>query len=222
MPRSASPSSRPGQVDTSGLFCGVVGCAIIRHSVLNVSAGGQERLSCLWAGMLLLSLAVVLDPWMKQISMPALVSVTIMVLLNTSQWRSNRTLVTNPKSPGVVMPATVAGVVAIHDPAFGITSALDGATGTRVCRATDQASLDTVFFHNAFGLLEELRAVVLDMHAAHFWVTAGIDARDRVMLKFRRHDVPVGINGMDEARQTLVGRLALHGRQGAALTAAVP
>ena len=52
----------------------------------------------LWAGAFLLFLIVVLGPWVKQIPMPALVAVMVMVSINTFHWRSLRTLVTHPKS----------------------------------------------------------------------------------------------------------------------------
>ena len=226
---------------TSGLFGGMAGCAMIGQSVINVSSGGRGRLSCLWAGAFLLFLIVVLGPWVKQIPMAALVAVMVMVSINTFQWQSVRTLVTHPKSSSIVMLATVAVVVATHDLArgvlvgvvlsglffaqkisrfFGVASAMDGAAGTRTYRVTGQIFFATAeAFHNAFDFREELRAVVIDVHAAHFWDITGINALDRVVLKFRHHGVPVEIIGMNEASQTLVDRLALHDKPGAALPA---
>lgn len=61
--------------------------------------------------------------------------------------------------------------------------------------------------------------VASTVHAAHFWDLTGINALDRVMLKFRHHGVPVDLVGMNEASQTLVDRLALHDKPGAALPA---
>ncbi len=226
---------------TSGLFGGMAGCAMIGQSVINVSSGGRGRLSCLWAGAFLLFLIVVLGPWVKQIPMAALVAVMVMVSINTFQWQSVRTLVTHPKSSSVVMLATVAVVVATHDLAkgvlvgvilsglffaqkisrfFGVASALDGAAGVRTYRVTGQIFFATAeAFHNAFDFREELKAVTIDVHAAHFWDITGINALDRVVLKFRHHGVAVEIVGMNEASQTLVDRLALHDKPGAALPA---
>jgi len=226
---------------TSGLFGGMAGCAMIGQSVINVSSGGRGRLSCLWAGAFLLFLIVVLGPWVKQIPMAALVAVMVMVSINTFQWQSVRTLVTHPKSSSVVMLATVAVVVATHDLAkgvlvgvilsglffaqkisrfFGVASALDGAAGVRTYRVTGQIFFATAeAFHNAFDFREELKAVTIDVHAAHFWDITGINALDRVVLKFRHYGVAVEIVGMNEASQTLVDRLALHDKLGAALPA---
>lgn len=224
---------------TSGLFGGMAGCAMIGQSVINVSSGGRGRLSCLWAGTFLLFLIVVLGPWVKQIPMAALVAVMVMVSINTFQWQSVRTLVTHPKSSSVVMLATVAVVVATHDLAkgvlvgvilsglffaqkisrfFGVASAVDGAAGVRTHRVTGQIFFATAeAFYNAFDFREELKAVTIDVHAAHFWDITGINALDRVVLKFRHHGVAVEIVGMNEASQTLVDRLALHDKPGTAL-----
>jgi len=224
---------------TSGLFGGMAGCAMIGQSVINVSSGGRGRLSCLWAGVFLLFLIVVLGPWVKQIPMAALVAVMVMVSINTFQWRSVQTLVTHPKSSSIVMLATVVVVVVTHDLAkgvmvgvilsglffaqkisrfFGVASTVDGTPGFRTYRVTGQIFFATAeAFHNAFDFREELTGIVIDLHAAHFWDITAINALDRVVLKFRHHAVAVEIIGMNEASQTLVDRLALHDKAEAAL-----
>ncbi|MDB5415743.1 MAG: SulP family inorganic anion transporter [Rubritepida sp.] len=224
----------------TGFFGGMAGCAMIGQSVINVSSGGRGRLSCLWAGVLLLFLIVVLGPWVKQIPMGALVAVMVMVSINTFRWSSLRSLVTHPTSSSIVMLATVAVVVATHDLAkgvlvgvilsglffaqkvsryFGVASELEG--GIRTYRVTGQIFFATAeAFHAAFDFREELRGVVIDVEAAHFWDITGINALDRVVLKFRHHGIPVEIEGMNAASRTLVDRHALHDKQGAPLPAA--
>ena len=225
----------------SGLFGGMAGCAMIGQSVINVSSGGRGRLSCLWAGVFLLFLIVVLGPWVKQIPMAALVAVMITVSINTFQWRSIGTLATNPRSSSVVMLATVIVVVATGDLSkgvlvgvvlsglffaqkvsrfFGVSSVLDEAGETRTYRVTGQIFFATAeAFVGAFDFREAVRTVVLDVHAAHFWDITGINALDRVVLKFRGHGVTTEIVGLNEASQTLVDRLARHDKPGAALPA---
>ncbi|MES2712201.1 MAG: STAS domain-containing protein, partial [Pseudomonadota bacterium] len=169
--------------------------------------------------------------------MAALVAVMIMVSINTFQWRSIRTLVVHPKSSSFVMLATVAVVVATHDLAkgvlvgvllsglffaqkisrfFGVASTLD-AQGVRHYRVTGQLFFATAeAFHNAFDFREEgITGVVIDVHAAHFWDITGINALDRVVTKFRHHNLPVEIIGMNEASQSLVDRLAQHDKAAA-------
>lgn len=222
---------------TAGLFGGMAGCAMIGQSVINVSSGGRGRLSCLWAGVLLLFLIVVLGPWVTQIPMAALVAVMVMVSVNTFQWQSLRTLVTHPRSSSIVMLATVAVVLATHDLAqgvlvgvvlsglffaqkvsgfFGVESVLED--GVRRYRVTGQIFFATAeAFHGAFDFREEAKAVVIDLHGAHFWDITAIHALDRVVLKLRHHGLPVEIIGMNEASRTLVDRLGRHDKpQGAA------
>lgn len=221
---------------TSGLLGGMAGCAMIGQSVINVSSGGRGRLSTLWAGAFLLFLIVVLGPYVAQIPMAALVAVMIMVSINTFQWRSVRTLLTNPKSSSVVMLGTVVVVVATHDLAkgvlfgvilsglffahkvtklFGVSSSREG--DTRTYAVTGQIFFATAeAFHTAFDFREEdLKGVVIDLSAAHFWDLTSVNALDRVVLKFRHHGISVEVIGMNEATRTLVERLGTHDKAGA-------
>ncbi|MBY0258955.1 SulP family inorganic anion transporter [Methylobacterium sp.] len=222
----------------AGLFGGMAGCAMIGQSVINVSSGGRGRLSTLWAGAFLLFLIVALGPYVAQIPMAALVAVMIMVSINTFQWNSVRTLLTNPKSSSVVMLGTVAVVVATHDLAkgvlfgvvlsglffahkvtrfFAVTSQRDGTL--RTYRITGQIFFATgQAFHDAFDFREAgLTGIVIDLNAAHFWDITGVNALDRVVLKFRHHGVPVEITGMNPATASMVERLGTHQKPGMAL-----
>jgi len=225
---------------TAGCFGGMAGCAMIGQSVINVSSGGRGRLSTLWAGSFLLFLIVVLGPYVAQIPMAALVAVMIMVSINTFQWRSLQTLLTHPKSSSFVMLGTVAVVVATHDLAkgvlfgvvlsglffahkvtrfFSVGSVRDEATSVRTYAVTGQIFFATAeAFHSAFDFREDgLKGVVIDLEASHFWDITAINALDRVVLKFRHHEVPVEIIGINAATATMIEKLATHDKQGAAL-----
>ena len=226
----------------TGFFGGMAGCAMIGQSVINVSSGGRGRLSTLWAGCFLLFLIFVLGPYVAQIPMAALVAVMIMVALNTFQWGSLKDLLVHPKQSSFVMLGTVAVVVFTHDLAkgvlfgvvlsglffahkvtryFGVASQRKDDTAVRTYHVTGQIFFATAeAFHGAFDLREEdLKGVVIDLHAAHFWDITSINALDRVVLKFRHHNIPVEIIGMNEATATMVERLATHDKQGAAWSA---
>ncbi len=227
---------------TAGFFGGMAGCAMIGQSVINVSSGGRGRLSTLWAGAFLLFLIVVLGPYVAQIPMAALVAVMIMVSINTFQWRSLQALLTHPKSSSFVMLGTVAVVVATHDLArgvlfgvvlsglffahkvtrfFNVESNRDETSAVRTYSVTGQIFFATAeAFHSAFDFREEdLRAVVIDLHAAHFWDITAISALDRVVLKFRHHDIAVEIVGINDATATMIERLATHDKAGATMAA---
>ncbi len=225
----------------AGFFGGMAGCAMIGQSVINVKSGGRGRLSTLVAGAFLLLLLVSVGDWVRQIPMPALVAVMIMVSIGTFSWNSLRDLRTHPMSSNIVMVATVAVTVATHDLAqgvlvgvllsgiffarkvaqiFRITSTLD-AGGDADGRHRTYTVEGQVFFASAedfaaaFDFKEVLERVTIDLTHAHMWDLSGIGALDKVVLKFRRDGTEVDIIGLNEASATLVDKLAIHDKPGA-------
>jgi SulP family sulfate permease len=222
----------------AGFFGGMAGCAMIGQSVINVKSGGRGRLSTLVAGGLLLFLILVLGDLVRQIPMPALVAVMIMVSIGTFSWKSIADLRVHPKSSSTVMLATVAVTVATHDLArgvlvgvllsgiffarkvanlFRIRSELSADGRTRTYAITGQvffASADA--FAEAFDFREAVERVVIDVSASHVWDLTAVAALDRVVLKFRREGTEVEVLGMNEASATLVDRLATHDKPDAA------
>ena len=215
---------------TAGLFGGMAGCAMIGQSVINVKSGGRGRLSTLVAGVFLMILLVLLNPYVKQIPMPALVAVMIMVSIGTFSWVSFKNLRVHPRSSSVVMIATVVTVVFTHNLALGVgvgvlLSALFFAKKVsqvlRVrrslegdcCTYTVQGQL---FFASAdafarqFDFKEVLAKVQIDVSQAHFWDLTAVGALDKVVLKFRREGAEVEILGLNEASATMVDRLGVH------------
>jgi SulP family sulfate permease len=54
---------------------------------------------------------------------------------------------------------------------------------------------------------DDLKAVQLDVGDAHFWDLTAVGALDKVVTKFAAAGVPVRIEGMNRASETLVARL---------------
>lgn len=222
----------------AAFFGGMAGCAMIGQSVINVKSGGRGRLSTLWAGLFLLFLILVLADLVRQIPMPALVAVMIMVSIGTFSWKSLRDLWIHPRSSSIVMLATVAVTVATHDLAQGVLAGvlLSGIFFARkVARLFDvrsELSADgrmrtytvtgQIFFASAgafaeaFDLKEPIERVVIDVSRAHVWDLTAVAALDRVILKFRAEGKQVEILGMNAASATLVDRLGIHGKPGMA------
>jgi len=219
----------------SGLFGGMAGCAMIGQSVINVKSGGRQRLSTLTAGVVLMLLLLLLNDQVRQIPMPALVAVMIMVSIGTFSWSSFKNLTVYPKTTSLVMLATVVTVVWTHNLAIGVgvgvllsavffarkvaqvirvTSVLEGGTRTYTVRGQ-------VFFVSAedfaasFDFKEAIDKVVIDVSLAHFWDLTSVGALDKVVLKFRREGTEVEILGMNEASATIVDKLATHDKPGA-------
>ncbi|MCA1964810.1 MAG: SulP family inorganic anion transporter [Prosthecobacter sp.] len=214
----------------AGLFGGMAGCAMIGQSVINVKSGGRGRLSTLVAGVFLLILLVVLNPWVKQIPMPALVAVMIMVSIGTFSWSSIKNLRVHPRTSSIVMLSTVLVVVFTHNLAIGVgvgvllsalffarkvgqvlrvRSVLEGECRTyKVHGQLFFASVDA--FVREFDFKEVLGKIVIDVTHAHFWDLTAVSALDKVVLKFRREGAEVEILGLNEASATLVDRLGIH------------
>ncbi len=222
----------------SGFFGGMAGCAMIGQTVINVKSGGRGRLSTFCAGVFLLILIVVFGPWVKIIPMAALVAVMIMVSIGTFSWESLRNLRTYPKTSSLVMITTVAVVVITHNLAIGVgvgilmsavsfarKAALLMRIGTELDESgehrtyTVQGNLFFVSagaFARAFNFREVLTSVTIDVTRAHFWDISSVAALDKVVLKFRRDGADVRVIGLNEASATLVGRVAIHDKPGAA------
>jgi SulP family sulfate permease len=222
----------------AGLLGGMAGCAMIGQSVINVKSGGRGRLSTLFAGGFLLFLILVLSDFVRQIPMPALVAVMIMVSIGTFRWGSLIDLRRHPKSSSIVMLATVAVTVATHDLAQGVlvgvllSGIFFARKVARLFRVRSELSADgrtrtyavtgQVFFASAEAFVEAfdfqeaaVRRVVIDVSRAHVWDLTAVAALDRVVLKFRRAGTEVELLGMNEASATLVDRLATHDKPGA-------
>ncbi len=221
----------------SGIFGGMAGCAMIGQSVINVKSGGRGRLSTFAAGIILLILILVLDNFVRQIPMAALVAVMIMVSIGTFSWQSLLDLKVHHKTSSVVMITTVLVTVFSHNLALGvgagvllsalffaykvsrlleIDSALEVSKKERVYTVRGQLFfVSASSFADSFDFSEVLDKVRIDVSNAHFWDLSAINALDRVVLKFRREGTEVELFGMNEASKTLVLQVAKHDKPGA-------
>ncbi|KXO10438.1 MULTISPECIES: SulP family inorganic anion transporter [Marinobacter] len=216
----------------SGLLGGMAGCAMIGQSIINVKSGGRTRLSTLTAGVFLLILVLVLDKWLVQIPMAALVAVMIMVSIGTFSWDSIRNLREHPLSTNIVMLVTVIVVVATHNLAFGVlagvllaalffankighymlvTSELDENTETRRYTVVGQVFFSSSEkFLESFDFKEAVDNVVIDLSRAHFWDITAVAALDKAVIKFRREGSDVEVIGLNQASATIVDRFGVH------------
>jgi SulP family sulfate permease len=222
----------------AALMGGMAGCAMIGQSIINIKSGGRTRLSTLIAGVFLMVLILVLDEWLKQIPMAALVAVMIMVSIGTFSWDSLRQMPKLPISTNIVMVTTVVVVVATHNLALGVgvgvlLAAMFFANKIShfmyvASTLTDNSRLRTyqvigqVFFSSAdkfiasFDFKEAVDKVVIDLTRAHFWDITAVGALDKVVLKFRRDGADVEVIGMNEASATIVDRFGVHDKPDAA------
>lgn len=216
----------------AGLFGGMAGCAMIGQSIINVKSGGRGRLSSFVAGTFLLFMVLVLDEWLRQIPMAALVAVMIMVAIGTFSWTSVKDLGKHPLSSNIVMISTVIVVVATHNLAIGVLIGVLLATlffANKIGRFMAVKSyysehektrtyevVGQVFFASSeqfmasFDFKEAVSKVVIDLTHAHFWDITAVNTLDRVVIKFRREGATVSVVGMNEATETVVDKFGVH------------
>ena len=216
----------------SSLFGGMAGCAMIGQSIINVTSGARGRLSTLWAGLFLLFLILVLQDWVAQIPMAALVAVMIMVSVGTFDWQSVLNLRSTPIQSSIVMVATTATVVITHDLSKGVVLGVllsavffmrkvgktvgveeipTSEAGVLRYRVTGQlffASADV--FAAAFEHHGHPIRVEIDMTDAHLWDLTGVAAVDKVVFRYRRQGAEVTVIGMNAAGQTLIERVGRY------------
>ncbi|WP_404361676.1 SulP family inorganic anion transporter [Marinobacter sp.] len=217
---------------SSGLLGGMAGCAMIGQSIINIKSGGRTRLSSLAAGVFLLLMVLVLDKWLVQIPMAALVAVMIMVAVGTFSWGSIKNLREHPLSTNIVMVVTVVVVVATHNLAYGVlagvllaalffankvghymvvTSDYDEETDTRRYKVLGQVFFSSSEkFMASFDFKEATDNVVIDLSGAHFWDITAVAALDKAVVKFRREGAEVEVLGLNEASATIVDRFGVH------------
>ena len=213
----------------SPLFGGMAGCAMIGQSMINVTSGARGRLSTLWAGLFLLFLILVLQNWVAQIPMAALVAVMIMVSVSTFDWKSITGLRSIPLQSTIVMLATTLTVVATHDLSKGVVlgvvlsavffmrkvgktilvteieTSQEGVLRYRVAGQLFFASAD--LFAASFEHHGQPNLVEIDMTETHLWDLTGVAAVDKVVFRYRRQGADVRVIGMNQAARTLVERV---------------
>ena len=220
----------------TSFFGGMAGCAMIGQTVINVKSGGRGRLSTFAAGALLLFFILVLGEWVRQIPMGALVAVMFMVSFGTFEWASLRNVRTLPLGETLVMAATVATVMGTHDLAKGVMvgvllsaflfvrglAKLVTMSSSRTGGVRTYHVHGALFFVTVGGFLdgldygeEGLERVVLDLTNSHVWDHSAVAALDKAVLRFRRRGVEVAIEGLNEASEGIVGRLATFDKPGA-------
>ena len=219
----------------SGFFGGMAGCAMIGQSVINVKSGGRGRLSALVAGVFLMVLILVLNDFLVQIPMAALVGVMFMVSFGTFDWSSLKTLHKVPVTDSIVMIATVVTVLFTHDLSKGVlvgillsaiffaakiskvkvtTLSAEGAH-KKVYRVSGQLFFASVTeFIEQFNYKENVKEIDLDLTQAHLWDDSAVGAIDKIVIKYHQNGVKVNLIGLNNDSNKLINELAVHNKPG--------
>ncbi|MGI8387706.1 SulP family inorganic anion transporter [Robertmurraya sp. P23] len=219
----------------SGLFGGMAGCAMIGQSVINVKSGGRGRLSAFVAGVFLMILILVLNDFLVQIPMAALVGVMIMVSIGTFDWGSVKSLHKTPITDTIVMIATVLTVLMTHDLSKGvlvgiILSAIFFASKISKVNVTTLASdqshkkfyrvsgqlffASVTDFVECFNYNENVKEITIDLTEAHLWDDSAVGAIDKIVIKYHQNGIKVNLVGLNKESNKLIDKLAVHNKPG--------
>ena len=213
----------------TAFFGGMAGCGMIGQSVINVQSGGRGRLSTLSAGVFLLFAILILQDWVKQMPMAALVAVMIMVSIGTFSWSSFKNMARIPRTETVVMLTTMFVIIFTRNFALGVATGIVMSTvffsrkiaqlvfvdkvltddGThRIYKVAGQIFfLSKEEFLKSFDFGDAAERVTIDLTQAHLWDQGAVETVDKVVNKFRRAGAEVEVIGLNEASGTLFSRL---------------
>lgn len=104
----------------TGLFGGMGGCAMIGQSLINISAGGKNRISGIVAAVTLLLFILVGAPIVEKLPMAALVGVMFIVAIGTFEWASLKVFGKVPLADSFVMIAVTLITVVFHNLALAV------------------------------------------------------------------------------------------------------
>lgn len=219
----------------SGFFGGMAGCAMIGQSVINVKSGGRGRLSALVAGAFLMVLIILLNDFLVQIPMAALVGVMFMVSIGTFDWSSIKNIHKTPISDTIVMIATVGTVLMTHDLSKGVlvgillsaiffaskiskvkvTTLASKGAHKKVYRVSGQLFFASVTeFVESFNYNDQVTEVAIDLTQAHLWDDSAVGAIDKVIFKYHQNGIKVQLIGLNKESNKLIEKLAVHNKPG--------
>ncbi|MCL4164388.1 UNVERIFIED_CONTAM: hypothetical protein GTU68_012911, partial [Idotea baltica] len=104
----------------TGLFGGMGGCAMIGQSLINISAGGKNRISGVVAAITLLLFILIGAPIIEKLPMAALVGVMFIVAIGTFEWASLKVFGKIPLSDVVVMLLVTFITIVFHNLALAV------------------------------------------------------------------------------------------------------
>ncbi|AWW32596.1 sodium-independent anion transporter [Echinicola strongylocentroti] len=105
---------------TTGFFGGMGGCAMLGQSLINVNAGGRNRISGIVASLGLLTFILFLSTYIEMVPMAALVGLMFMVAIGTFEWASLKIFKKVPTSDVILMVIVTLITVFLHNLALAV------------------------------------------------------------------------------------------------------
>jgi sulfate permease, SulP family len=210
---------------TTGFFGGMGGCAMIGQSLINVNAGGRNRISGIVASVGLLVFILFLSAFIEMVPMAALVGLMFMVSIGTFEWASLKVFRKVPFHDVLVMVVVTLVTVFLHNLALAvligvIISALVFAwQNAKMIRARKYVDAEGVKHYEIFGPLFFASAmtfgqkfdpindpveIIIDFAESRIVDHSGIDAIHKVTDRYEKLGKTVYIRHLDSTSRVLL------------------
>jgi len=212
---------------TTGFFSGMGGCAMIGQSLINVNAGGRNRISGIVAAVGLLIFILFLSTYIEMVPMPALVGLMFMVAIGTFEWASLKVFRKVPFHDVLVMVVVTLITVFLHNLALAvligvIISALvfawQNAKRIRARKKVDELGVKhyeifgPLFFASAqtfgekFDPLNDPDEIIIDFAESRIVDHSGLDAVHKVTERYHKLGKTVYIRHLDTSSKNLLNK----------------
>lgn len=212
---------------TTGFFGGMGGCAMIGQSLINVNAGGRNRISGIVAAVGLLVFILFLSTYIEMIPMAALVGLMFMVAIGTFEWASLKVFRKVPFHDVLVMLVVTLVTVFLHNLALAvligvIISALvfawQNAKMIRARKSVDENGVKhyeifgPLFFASAmafgqkFDPINDPDEIIIDFQESRIVDHSGIDAIHKVTERYEKLGKTVYIRHLNSSSRVLLER----------------
>ena len=208
----------------NGFFGGMAGCAMIGQSIINVVSGARGRLSTFVAGAFLMFLIIVLGDYVKQIPMPVLAGVMVVVCIKQFDWSSFKYVVKAPKQDVFVMLLTVGLVMYTHNLAIGVVAGVFMSAiffvakiaGIRIKEVDGIHVVEgqlffasTEYFLRYFKALPKQPKIMIDMNYTQIWDESSVRALEKLKKNLAAKQIEVQYMNIRPKSQQMIERV-LH------------
>ena len=208
----------------NGFFGGMAGCAMIGQSIINVVSGARGRLSTFVSGAFLMFLIIVLGDYVKQIPMPVLAGVMVVVCIKQFDWSSFKYVVEAPKQDVFVMLLTVGLVMYTHNLAIGVVAGVFMSAiffvakiaGIRIKEVDGVHVVEgqlffasTEYFIRYFKALPKQNKIIIDLNYTQIWDESAVRALEKLKNNLEAKQIKVEYMNVRPRSQQMIERV-LH------------
>ncbi|QDH80147.1 SulP family inorganic anion transporter [Echinicola soli] len=210
---------------TTGFFGGMGGCAMLGQSLINVNAGGRNRISGIVASLGLLTFILFLSNYIEMIPMAALVGLMFMVAIGTFEWASLKIFKKVPTSDVILMVVVTLITVFLHNLALAVligvviaalVFAWENSKMIRARKRVDENGVKhyeiygPLFFASALAFSEKFdpindpEEIIIDFAESRIVDHSGIDAVHKVTERYYKAGKTVYIRHLSTSSKTLL------------------